>query len=526
MQPPLDINSGNKTWPTAFELNAPDLNRGPFQEPYFERLVRAKAIQQSTSPKPIPSIETSINRPKMSAAVMQRSAPPSTWQCKLAWGTDRIMLTTSTAMPVELDPLPGPIPSESMRNTPAQSVQSDTSSNRFGELLRTKIAKERQEENKDKSTVTAEVFAPSQHYEQALEYLKSTNTVVNRSFAAPYYATPIMAEAKPAQTSIGNSNAQGNSYRAQEAIVQPSADDLAMCAAIAARIGSIYEHAQVPRNTAAVLNRDQYAWSNASSDPPHLTVNSNGSSYSDVKANPNFRPQSAMDQPEAWNEHSQISPTNSANPDWPPMSDSRGGQPQSTEMYHNGSNPFMWSVTPSSQTSGNDPLLLTPSLDSSKSHSVPPVTPLMSAPYPSYGANADVKPIISPVLGTSPLPREDHFCPPYDTSASSQMKDSLALPQGGRYISASDGQQHDSSSAGIYNFSSNGNGGGSGHGSGGMDGSNGLGDGLDFGQGGSGSGSGGDGNEGGGGGAGGGGRTTRGKKLSLACHFCRRRKLK
>ena len=170
--------------------------------------------------------------------------------------------------------------------------------------------------------------------------------------------------------------------------------------------------------------------------------------------------------------------------------------------------PYSWALAPPFQVAPSAPPSLSGSLDTQPS--ISPVTPLLPN-YPQSNMQVDVKPIISPLLPSAARIGDDHN--PY---ASVNIVD----PGNARYVSMSaDNSGGLSSGNGLYNSSGHGS---DGMGGGGLDGSH-LHNGLDFHYGGGGDGHGGNGD---------GGdnqlpqQPPKPKKLPLACHFCRRRKLK
>ena len=432
-------------------------------------------------------------------------------------------------------------------------------SNRFDQLLRAKLAAEQRSGSSNPAPTSA---APA-GLDVAMSKLQNTDTVFNRSFVSQYYVNH--AETKPAPVSQGPQHA-GPSSQPQPSFdtgasqpgqslplaqpqrspqpIQPSPARLAPPPAFDAgtdQLGSQQLTANFRSMVAQRINT-MYASAQAQTGMPEPTQPQLRLEIP-TQPHPVFHvtPTSPVASPSYQQAPSPYalapSPTIPQGPSTPvykytaPYSDTRSQadqvkrEPDWSSGYQQPP-PFMWNVTPPQH--GVNPMLsssvpslhsTSDSLDSRLDRS--PLTPQHVA-YHQVPSPIDVKPIISPALSTVTLPCEEG--PPYSQYGPGLFAGVNGQP---RYTSAS-GEGHTNGGSmgnGMYDT-----GAGDGYVNVVGDGSNGL-EGLGFGSNGDGGGGGDDHDQNGNGGDDQGPPdlivpAPRQKKLPLACHFCRRRKLK
>jgi hypothetical protein len=449
----------------------------------------------------------------------------------------------------------------SAESSHAGSAESSSSS-RFEQLLKAKLAAEQ----RTVETTPPPSFVAPIGFDAALAKMRSAETVFNRDYVSQHYTEPIASKSGPTmRASIPNESipapvsqnrratmpAQPQpsfySYAASEQPVagpiphqypvSPSApafeidpntlgsEQLAASfrSMVSERINTMYAEAQrrSPRPPTLQIPDQQPAFANYPASPIRSvdTLSPQTPSYPQmpsqlvVATSPSI-PQAPMTPAHSyngWNEQSNVK----VETDW------QGPPPYNSTPYSAHSVPFMWNVTPpQNQNHQAVDLSMPPAPESTASVSpLTPVTPQMiSSPFTQLvPPMVDVKPVISPASSTISLPSE-----------------SLTRYGPGLFVNMN-GQ------APVYRSASNGEANGNGEGMyngepGGLDnssiGGSGL-EGLGFSNGGGGEdGEGEDYNhqEDDHGGDDGSGPSEmprrRSKKLSLACHFCRRRKLK
>lgn len=403
------------------------------------------------------------------------------------------------------------------------------------------------------------MYAAPAGFDAALAKLQTADTVVNRSFIAPQYNTPQVVVQKPkpsprspAQPSSSNlpppptfyGYPMGNNSPMPVSPQQPVPTPLSPTSFDQGALGSEQMAANF-RSMVALRINNMYAsaqmqgMSRQAPELPMLQVPDNQSVYGSLPGSP-VSPFSAHSPQFQANYPLVPSPTIPQDPTTPSFqfsqwSDPRGSidsvklEPEwSTGPVNPPCQPFLLNITPPQNVdmaghANHTPYCHSASSSIDSSFSVSPVTPQFG-PFPSFGTPIDVKPIISPALSTVTLPDDQVIYRRYSRGLLVPMN---ARPQ---FKGASSGEGSNGGGDMPYNLG--------GHDDG-FDGSNGL-NGLDFGDGGLGNGNGGSGGEEGGEDGNGDdgdqngddpgkpstGRAPRGKKLPLACHFCRRRKLK
>lgn len=433
-----------------------------------------------------------------------------------------------------------------MADMQPQQGQSDSASasSRFEQLVRTKLAAEQQTADEAR----APVFAAPAGFNDALAKMQSAETVFNTGFVRQHYnntSSPVEKKSHPPVPVSGPSSAPQSFYSYAPPSQERSSLDTdpnnsgatphdPNCGGlgyeeltanfrsiITARINNMYAttiraqgNNETPIPEATKLSQPYQTYQLSPVNPAN-----NSASYHHLAQPMNMSP----------------SPSASQVPTTPSYKyGSSWNEPQPADIKpafstcHNTAYPFIWNVTPPQSNQAHAPVYTggTPSLHSASDSmdsgmSVSPMTPKLPT-YSQLALQVDVKPVISPALSTVSLPQSE-------TS-------SLSFARYGPALFANMNGQPQYTSASGENHTNGSNGGGMYDGSHGMnsssiDGTNGLGD-LGFPQeNGNGSGDG-DGNDDsqngddGSGNPGPSGPTPRGKKLPLACHFCRRRKLK
>lgn len=557
------------SWPIARDPIPSSSKRGSLQETHLDRRVGpSSSVLQSTVPIANHPTYSNFQPTSMSAPVAVQSQP----QDRPFQGESYV--SAKNAPPVDYfhPKVWGERPIEPSHAPCNAVITPPPSSSRFEQLLKAKLAAEKR---KPAPVAPAANVAASRGVDTAFAKLQNVDTVFNRGFVEQLYNTPAAVKEGPSSEASSSRAPQQSPYPQPQGLAQsipqslpqppvtsysvaprfdagmvsqnsfnpPQANstpqgDLSSVfrAIVAERISSMYANSQQSAPAPPPLNESSFLgatsqgpWTGFSSNLGAMPASPAYASGSLPMAAPSVPQTPPTFKYEPWAEQTPVQVK--IEEDWPPTSNSRGIQVKlEPDTQGQSAYPFLWNLTPPDHhnhernASHRTPDMTHSASDSLDSISLAPLTPVMSSTLTPLSP-VDVKPIInSPARSLVSLPDEVPMSYP---SFGPDYSSRLSLSEQPRYNTLSDGGMDGAPGGGMYDSGDPNN-----HGLGG-DGSNGFGNGFDFGQGASGSGgsgSGGDGEDHGDQDDGQGGgqkkRAARGKKLALACHFCRRRKLK